>query len=99
MVPKAAGITWFKNEDAYKKALLIFDDARDLPSTYQAFLLSHAYAVEEAQKRGFVPVKAEIDPDTFLSWCGARDIKPDRHARMTFANEVAADYLRSMGLL
>lgn len=98
-IPKVAGVVWYKDEETYMKALSIFEDGDSLPRTYQEFILCHAYATQEAEERGFVALKAEIDPDAFLAWCGSHNIQPDRNARMAFADEVAADYLRSKGFM
>jgi len=98
-IPKAAGITWYKSKEDYQKALSTFEDAFKLPTTYEAFLKQYEVGVAIAKQRGFIPVKAELDPATFPDWCAARSLHVDAHGREAFANEVAVAFLRDKGFL
>ena len=98
-IPRAAGIVWYENEEIYNKALSIFEDSFKLPATYQGFLVQYAAAVRICKQRGFIPIKAELDPSTFPDWCAARYLHVDAAGRAEWGNWKAMEYLRENGLI
>lgn len=99
MKPKVAGIVWYKSSEDYHKVLLIMEDAFKLPDTYEDFLKRFGESVAFAEMNGMIPVKAELDPETFPAWCKARSLNVDATGRETYANFVAYEYLRDNGML
>lgn len=99
-IPKVVGLTWFKDEGDFKKALSLFDNAAaEMPLTYEDFLIVFDEAMKKVRDEGLIPIKAEIDPESFLSWCRARNVKSDHWGRLLFCNETAVSYLRSRGFV
>jgi len=98
-IPKAIGIVWYKNEADYKKALSIFEDSFKMPDTYEGFLKGFALAFAAFEKRGTIPVKAELDPETFPDWCVTRSLHVDATGRAEWGAWKALEYLREKGLL
>jgi len=88
------GIAWFRDGGSYRRALKIFDDAQDLPSSYGEWLFKAEQLYELIERSGKVPVKAEIDPDTFAAWCRNRGLNIDADARTEFANSVAIEVVK-----
>lgn len=82
------GIAWYKREQ-YARILEVMVDTHLLPPTYNAWLKAAEKGVKSLQRQGHRPVRAYLDPDAFVSWCGALNIKPDADARMRFANDAA----------
>lgn len=85
---RAAGISWYRRED-YPRALDIMEDAHVLPPTCDEWERKAERQEREWQSRGFVVVRAIIDPEQFPAWCARRGLHVDAKARMRFANEVA----------
>lgn len=84
----AVGFAWYYRGD-YPRILQIMTDADVLPSTYDKWIRAAESAEKQAQKSGRQVVRAIIDPDTFVTWCAARNMEPNAEARMAYANEEA----------
>ncbi len=89
-----AGMVWYRSED-YESILKIMEDAVKLPVTYKSWLLQAETNEKMANDRGFITVRAFIDPRTFPSWCRERSHNIDAHARNEFANTVAKEAARN----
>jgi hypothetical protein len=85
---KLAGLAWYTVQD-YPRILKIMADAHLFPCTYGEWRIGAEQREREAQDRGFVLVRAMIDPDEFLAWCKERGIQADLRARGAFAAEYA----------
>jgi len=92
---KIAGIVWYNNEVIYRRALAIFEDAFDMPSTYEDWKVEITKTAKKFKRDGWVLIRAELEPETFVTWCKARGLKIDAKARVTFGDETAQEYLRS----
>jgi len=93
---QAVGIAWFRDSESYQKALSIFNDADNLPSSYGEWLLKTKQLYKVVKRSGKIPVKAEIDPDTFPEWCRDRGLNIDADARMEFANSTALEFIQNI---
>lgn len=92
---KIGGIVWYATEKIYIKALAIFEDAFNMPTTYVDWMEQVKEITEKAQSDGWVIIRAEFDPDTFPAWCKSRGLNVDAKARVAFGNEAAAEHLRT----
>ena len=93
-VPSAVGIGWYRPE-TYDRCLAIFDDASDLPDTFDEWLALAEKTERQLKSQGMKVVRVEIDPDTFPQWCTDEGYsKIDKHARMAFGNMMAMKSLR-----
>jgi len=81
------GIPWCRKED-YDAFVSIFEDRRNLPTTWEGF----AKAAEEAEQlyedKGHVVLRVNIDPRTFPRWCKSKGYSVDARARAQFALHV-----------
>lgn len=82
------GIGWYERED-YPRILEVMEDARLLPRTYNEFLEKAHLGERKLTSAGHRVVHAVIKPDEFVSWCRARNLKIDTHARQRWGNEFA----------
>jgi hypothetical protein len=89
------GIAWFKDEDTYRKALDIFTDSRNLPASYKDWKALVDRQIELIKGDGNVPLRADIDPETFVSWCVSRGVETNSHARTAFVRHVEIEYQKS----
>ena len=93
-VQSAIGIAWYK-EDTYQRCLSIFDDAPDLPDTFEKWRL-----VAESVEAGLLTehikaIRVEIDPDKFPAWCKEHGfLRIDKDARIAFSNLNAFESLQ-----
>jgi hypothetical protein len=92
-VPMAMGMVWYYRQD-YRRVGEIMEDADLLPATYDQWLKKAEAAEREMKKRGHTVIRAMINPDEFVMWCGARGLKTDAEARKQWANEAAFQQLR-----
>lgn len=99
MIPKVAGVIWFRNRDDYLKCLSIFEDAFNYPATYENWFVLAEKRLKEIEHSGWIPVKAVLDPETFPSWCADRFLKIDTEGRVAFANWVASEHLKASGMI
>jgi len=80
-----AGFAWYRPEN-YLRLLEIFEDAEKLPRTFEDWLAKAEAGCKNFEDRGIWVIRVNIDPDEFLTWCGANNLKIDAKARMKFAN-------------
>jgi len=92
---KIAGIVWYNNEIIYRRALAIFEDAFNMPATYEDWKVGVKRIAEKYKSDGWILVRAELDPDAFPNWCKSRGLNVDTKARVTFGDEAAARYLKT----
>ena len=92
-VPSAVGIGWYK-PDAYQRCLTMFDDAADLPDTFDEWLILAEQTEMQIKNQGMRVVRVEIDPDTFPDWCAEHGFsRIVKDARMAYGNTMAAQIL------
>ena len=90
------GIVWYRAED-YDRLKAMFTDGRKLPDTFESWLESAHNVYDMLTRRGFVIVKAYLDPDTFPGWCRARGMKMNAKARSHFGSDYAAKHHPAKG--
>ncbi len=86
--PMIRAMVWYKKEH-YAELLTIFDDAEQLPPTYQHWLARAEEKKAEVEAAGDQVIKVFIDPHTFPEWCEERNLAKDANARSQLAIEVA----------
>lgn len=86
------GIAWYKDELTYRKALAIFTDPKDMPSTYKDWQTIVKMELEEIKSVGNIALRVDIDPDTFIDWCVAHSTLPNSHGRTAFVNHFELEY-------
>lgn len=92
---KVGGVVWYTTETDYFRALAVFEDALNMPATYDDWMGQVEQLIEYAKRDGWVLVRAELDPNTFPGWCKSRGLNVDAKARVAFGNEAAAEHLRT----
>ncbi|MEX2316045.1 MAG: hypothetical protein WD669_02765 [Pirellulales bacterium] len=91
-LPVAMGIAWYKPA-TYAKCLAIFNDAADLPDSFDSWFLKARALEQDLLRQGLEVIRVEIDPDTFPAWCAANGYtKLDKDARMHYGNLKAMEF-------
>ncbi len=85
---RATGMVWYREED-YSRVLEIMSDAEKLSPTFQQWLAGAERGEREMKSRGFLIVRAMLDPEDFAADCATRGIYPDAKARGEFAAKFA----------
>jgi hypothetical protein len=81
-------------ERTTRDELAIFDDADDLPDSFDNWLVLAEKTAKQVSNQGMMVIRAEIDPDTFPQWCADRGhANIDSYARIAYANFVAMQHL------
>jgi hypothetical protein len=89
--PVPVALPWYRRQE-YPILLALITDPDKLAETFDAWL-EHAEQVEkQLQAAGFAVVRVRISPAPFAAWCKERQMLPDQHARLTFANEAAREH-------
>ncbi len=86
--PMIQALVWYK-EEHYAQLLTLFDDAEQLPPTYQHWFERAEAKRLEVEARGDQVIKVFIDPETFPEWCEKRNLPKDANSRTQLAIEVA----------
>jgi hypothetical protein len=89
------GIAWFKDEPAYRRALAIFTDPENMPPSFEDWKALVERECELIRSSGNIAIRAEIDPETFASWCASRGFKANSQGRTAFVNHVELEYQKT----
>ncbi len=89
------GIVWFKDESAYRRARAIFTDSEKMPATYEDWKSLVKRQLEEIKRAGNIAIRADLDPETFVSWCNSRGFLPDSQGRTAFAEHAVLEYRKT----
>ena len=89
------GIAWFKDEATYRRALGIFTDAENMPSSYEEWKALVGKQCELIKGSGNVALRADIDPEKFAAWCASRGYKANSQGRIAFVNHVELEYQKT----
>jgi hypothetical protein len=84
-------MVWYREED-YSRILEIMSDADKLSPTFEQWRAGAERGEREMRSRGFLIVRAMLDPLEFAADCAARGICPDAKARTEFAAETARQH-------
>jgi len=88
-------IVWFKNELAYRRALEVFTDSRNMPATFEDWKTLVKRELEEIKRVGNIAIRADFSPETFIDWCRSRGFQPNSEARGAFAEHVVLEYQKT----
>jgi len=91
------GIAWYKDEGIYRRALTIFTDSGNMPSTFTDWKALVEKQLEMIRGSGNIALRADINPETFADWCASRGFKPDSQGRIAFVKHLVLEY-RKTGL-
>jgi len=89
------GIVWFKDETAYRRALEIFTDSKNMPATFEDWRALVGRQLEEIRRVGNIALRADFDPGTFINWCNSRGFQANSQARTAFAEHVVLEYRKT----
>lgn len=89
------GVAWFKDKATYQRALNIFTDPENMPASYDDWKALAGKQCELIRDNGDIPIRADIDPETFPSWCAGRGFIADSQGRIAFVNHVVIEYQKS----
>lgn len=82
----AIGVGWMSREGFARLAALC-DDPRSFNLPYEDWRQLAEAAISGMRAQGLEVVRVELDPERFLAWCRARDLRPDGRARSAYARE------------
>lgn len=89
------GIAWFKDEDTYRRAREIFTDSGNLPARYEEWKALVERQVELIRGGGNTALRADIDPEAFVSWCTSRGVEANSESKREFVRHVEIEYQRT----
>lgn len=89
------GIAWYDDEATYRRALEIFTDADNMPATFENWKALVARQCRLIKESGNIAIRADIDPETFASWCVSRGYQPNSQGRTAFVNHVELEYMKT----
>lgn len=89
------GIVWFNDEQTYRKALEVFTDSQNMPTTFENWKALVERQLEGIKRIGNVALRADFDPDTFIDWCNSRGLQANSQARTAFAEHVVLEHQRT----
>lgn len=86
------GIAWFKDEATYRRAREVFTDSGNLPASYEDWKALVERQVELIKDGGNIALRADIDPETFVSWCASRGLDVNSQSKRDFVRQVEIEY-------
>lgn len=89
------GILWFKDEAAYRRALELFTDSKNMPASFENWKSLVKRQLEEIKHAGNIALRADFDTATFVNLCRSRGLQPDSQARTAFAEHVVLEYQKT----
>jgi hypothetical protein len=89
------GITWFKDEATYCRALAIFTDPENMPASFEDWKALVGRQYELIKGRGNVALRVDIDPETFTAWCASRGYVANSQGRIAFVNHIELEYQKT----
>jgi hypothetical protein len=89
------GIVWFNGELAYRRALEIFTDSKNMPDTFEDWKTLVGRQLEEIKRTGNIAIRADFDPETFINWCNSRGFQANSQARTAFAEHIVLEYQKT----
>jgi hypothetical protein len=89
------GIAWFKDEATYCRAREVFIDSGNLPADYKDWKALVERQVELIKGGGNIAIRADIDPEAFISWCASRGIEANSQAKRDFVKQIELEYQKT----
>jgi hypothetical protein len=77
-------------QDQYDRILAVMADSALLPPTHGAWRRGFDERLADLAQRAVRPVVVTIDPEAFAAWCAAWELPCDAHARLEYAEWLAA---------
>ena len=88
---------WYRRED-YPRIREMMEDGHLLPTSYDKWLKGAEKGFQSMKDRGFITIKAEIEPGAFLDWCKGKGLHLNADARNRWGLFVAEETARKSGL-
>jgi hypothetical protein len=82
------GISWYRRSD-WPALRALFANTDPLPATFDAWLADAEALEKRFEGQGLRVVRAELRPQKFKAWCASSGRRPDRQARVEWANLLA----------
>ncbi|MEW6489721.1 MAG: hypothetical protein AB1578_17655 [Thermodesulfobacteriota bacterium] len=89
------GVAWFRDEDTYRRARSVFVDPENLPARFEDWQALVARQCELIRESGTRVLRADIDPETFPSWCASRGLFPNSEGRLAFVKYAELEYRKT----
>lgn len=89
------GIAWFKDEATYRRAREVFTDSGNLPTSYNGWKALVERQVELIKGEGNIAIRADIDPEAFVSWCQSRGLEVNSQSKREFVKDVEIEYQKT----
>lgn len=89
------GIAWYKDDATYRRALAIFTDRENMPASFEGWKALVDRQCELVKDSGNIALRADIDPETFPSWCASRGYEANSRGRTAFVNHVELEYQKT----
>jgi hypothetical protein len=89
------GIAWYKDEATYRRALAIFTDSENMPAGFEDWKALVDRQFEFIKGGGNIAIRADIDPESFTSWCASRGYEPNSRGRTAFVKHVELEYQKT----
>ena len=89
------GVAWFKNEKDYYRALSIFTDPENMPTSFEEWKALVERQCELIRYNGDVILLADIHPEAFTAWCASRGVLANSQGRTAFVNHVVIEYKKT----
>ena len=89
------GIAWYKEEATYRKAQAIFTDSENMPTSFEDWKALVERQLALIKEDGNTAIRADIDPETFATWCESRGFEANSAGRIAFVNHVVLEYQKS----
>lgn len=90
------GLPWCREED-YSAFRAIFEDADDLPESWESFIKPRERAEKDFKDKGQLVVRVYINPRTFPAWCATKGYRINAKASDLLAAEIANKQQRNTG--
>jgi hypothetical protein len=89
------GIAWFKDEATYRRAREVFIDSGNLPADYKDWKALVERQAELIKGEGNIALRADIDPETFVSWCESRGLEANSQSKRDFVKQTEIEYQKT----
>lgn len=89
------GIIWFENEASYRRALDLFTDSHNMPSTFEQWRSLIRRELDEIKNAGNIALRIDFDPEAFTGFCRSRGFQANSQAREAFAEHFVLEYQKT----
>ena len=89
------GVAWFKDAATYRRALSIFGDPENMPANFEEWKALVEKQCQLIKDSGNIAIRADIDPETFSTWCASRGFPTNSDGRTAFVNHIEIEYQKT----